>query len=107
MEAIARFIPCNGKGDTIEGAYVRVDYNALENIIRNGINERNQNVVLETDCAEALQINKKYNIICESVDPEKNMEPFRLSIKQALTEQINGTIVHIIITGNVTKEIAA
>ncbi|MBM6971215.1 hypothetical protein H6A17_09155 [Mordavella massiliensis] len=103
MEGIAKFVPCNGKGKTIDDVMVEFNKNDIERIALEGISDNNQCISLEIDDTSEIETMKKYNILLEFVDI-KNSETAIFDMRQVLIEQIKQPVVYAIVTGSVEKK---
>lgn len=104
MEGLVKLVPCNGKGKTIAEAYIRFNESAIDRIISEGINDKNQRIIMEIDNASEIEENKKYDMSIECAPASKNYEPITFVMKQVLIERIVELNVHAIVTGDVAKQ---
>lgn len=103
MEGIAKFVPCNGKGKTIDDVIVEFNKNDIERIALDGISDNNQCISLEIGDTSEIETMKKYNILLEFVDI-KNSETAIFDMRQVLIERIKQPVVYAIVTGSVEKK---
>lgn len=101
MEAIAKFMPCNGKGEIIEEVYVDFELEEIEKIMDEGITRNNQDIKFELQSTNRLDTCKKYDIIFEYVDGKDELEAFSIYISRVYIEKIKNNIVYAAVTGKV------
>ena len=81
LEGIAKFVPCNGKGKTIDGVGVEFNKNDIERIIQEGVSDKNQSIIWGIDDTSEIEKMKKYNISLEFVDT-KNYDDVIFDMRQ-------------------------
>lgn len=104
MEGLVKIMPCNGKGETIEESYIKFDEKDFETIISEGINDKNQKLVLEINDADKIENSHKYNFFINSFSAQNISKYISYQLGQALVERIDGFCVYVIVTGHIKRE---
>lgn len=104
MEGLAKIVPCNGKGKTIEESYIKFDEKDFEKIISEGLNDKNQKLVLEISDVDKIKNSQKYNFFINSLSAQNVSKYISYQLGQVLVERIDGFFIYVIVTGYVKKE---